>query len=215
MSWMERGRRRRPPLTRDQLLGIANYLTYGRIVVVVIVVLLLLGIHDENPLLLKKNLLFSWISTILITIAGISDAVDGHYARKYGVISSFGKFLDPLADKLLSMSVLIMLVALDRIAVWIVILLVARDVTITALRSMAVAEGIEISASWLGKRKTLIQTIALGFLAVHYPIPFLNLDPHVVGLSLIWVTLFVSLGSGFQYFWAFFSEILERKRKGS
>ena len=212
---MERHRRRRPPLTRDQLLGIANYLTYGRIVVVAIVVLLLLWINDQDPLLLKRNLLFSWISTILITLAGISDAVDGHYARKYGVVSSFGKFLDPLADKLLSISVLIMFVQLGRISAWIVVLFVARDVTITALRSMAVAEGIEISASWLGKRKTLIQTIALGFLSAHYPIPILNLDPHAIGLSLIWVTLFVSLGSGLHYFWAFFSEVLKRKKKST
>ncbi|MBI2500862.1 MAG: CDP-diacylglycerol--glycerol-3-phosphate 3-phosphatidyltransferase [Deltaproteobacteria bacterium] len=208
---MERTRARKP-LTTDQLLGIANYLTYGRIVIVIIVVFLMMMMNDHDPdrILMTKTL--SWICMVLVTIAGISDAVDGYYARKYGVVSSFGKFLDPLADKLLSMSVLIMLLSLGRVPAWIVVLLVARDVTITAVRSMAAAEGIEIAASWWGKRKTLIQTIALGFLLVHHQFYFLN--PHAVGMGLLWVTLFVSIGSALHYITGFFSEVLTRKKGG-
>ena len=204
------GRRRRRPLTKDQLLGIANYLTYGRIAAVPVVVLLAMGIHDGVAAGLRSNLIFSWAAMIVFTIAGISDAVDGTYARKYGVVSSFGKFLDPLADKLLSISVLIMLLSLHRIAAWIVVVLVAREVTITALRSMASAEEILISASSWGKRKTLLQSFALGALLVHYPVG--PLHAQAIGTVLIWLTLLISLGSGVHYIWSFFSTILVKKR---
>ncbi len=210
MPWMERRRSRRKPLTRDQLLGIANYLTYGRIAVIPIVLLLMKMM--QNPLHLKRNILLGWITMSLTTLAGISDVIDGYYARKYGVTSSFGKFLDPLADKLLTMSVLIMMIPLHRVAPWIVILLIARDVTITALRSMAAGEGIEIAASDWGKRKTLMQMIAIGFLLVHYPI-FGLLNPHRIGMALLGMTLAISLGSGLHYVWAFFGEVLVRQKQ--
>jgi CDP-diacylglycerol---glycerol-3-phosphate 3-phosphatidyltransferase len=96
---------------------------------------------------------------------------------------------------------------------WIVILLVVRDVTITGIRSMAAAEGIEIAASWWGKRKTLIQTIALAFLLVHFQFYFVN--PAVVGTILLWITLLVSLGSAVHYIGSFFGEVLEKKKTGS
>lgn len=201
-------RRRRKPFTRDQLLGIANYLTYARIAVVPVVLLLMSRIDDSAPL--SANIAFGWVSMILLTLAGFSDVVDGFYARRYGVTSSFGKLLDPLADKLLTISVMIMLLQMGRINVWFVVLLTARDVTITALRSMASAEGIEIAASGWGKKKTLMHMIALGFLQVHYPA--IGLDPQRIGTILIWFTLAISLGSGLHYIWAFFSEVLEKKR---
>lgn len=204
------GRRRRRKLTKDQLLGIANYLTYGRIATVPLVVLITMGINDARTAHLATNQFLSWLAMALFTIAGISDVVDGYYARKYGVVSSFGKFLDPLADKLLSISVLIMLLSLHRIAAWLVVVLVARDVTITALRSMASDEGILISASSWGKRKTLMQSFALGSLLIHYAVG--PLDAQAIGTVLIWLTLLISLGSGVHYVWSFFSEVLERKK---
>lgn len=209
MVFME-GRRRRRPLTRDQLLGIANYLTYSRIAMVPVVVLLMMGIDDTEPIRHALNVILSWCAMGAFTLAGLSDAVDGYYARKYGVVSSFGKFLDPLADKLLSMSALIMLLALQRIAPWIVILLVCRDVTITALRSMAADEGIVLSASDWGKRKTFLQSFAIGFLLVHYPVGPLKIQ--LIGEALVWLTLVISLGSGLHYIWAFFGEVLEKKK---
>src|SRR3989338_7877054 len=137
MSFMERRRRVRQPLTTDQLLGIANYLTYGRIALVPVVVLLMMGINDFSPHRIPSNNVLSWGSIACFTLAQLSDAVDGYYARKFGVVSAFGKFIDPLADKLLSMSVLIMLIPLNRIAAWMVVLLIAREVTVTALRGIA------------------------------------------------------------------------------
>lgn len=210
MSHMERRWRPRRPLTRDQLLGIANYLTYSRIAIVPVVVVLMAMIHDTDLRQVGLNRLLSWLTMGLFTVAQLSDAVDGYYARKYGVVSSFGKFIDPLADKLLSMSVLIMLVELGRIDAWMVVLLIAREVTVTALRGIAASEGIEISASEWGKKKTFLQSFALGALLVHYS--FWGIDSRFIGLVLIWGTLFVSVGSGIHYVFAFFREVLEKQR---
>ncbi|MBI2981753.1 MAG: CDP-diacylglycerol--glycerol-3-phosphate 3-phosphatidyltransferase [Deltaproteobacteria bacterium] len=208
MSWLER--RHRKPLTKDQLLGIANYLTYGRIAAVPVVLVLMSMINDLNTTRQEMNYFLSWLSMAFLTIAGISDVIDGYYARRYGVISSFGKFLDPLADKLLSMSVMIMMIPMHRINAWMVIVLIARDVTITALRSMASDEGLELSASGWGKKKMLMHMFALGFLLVHYPT--WGLDPHRIGTVLIWLTMALSLGSGIHYVWCFFGEVLEKNK---
>lgn len=209
MSFMERKWKPRKRLTTDQLLGIANYLTYGRIAMVPVVLILMAGINDFRPDRHAINLLLSWMAMALFVIAQISDVVDGIYARKYGVVSSFGKFLDPLADKLMSMSIVIMLIPLHRIAAWIVVVLIAREVTITALRGIAATEGIVLSASDWGKRKTIIQSIALGALLAHYP--FWKINPQTLGTYLIWATLLISTGSGVHYVWSFFRMVMKEE----
>lgn len=175
-----------------------------------IVVLLMMGINDFNLERYSLNRLLSWLAMAFFTVAMISDVIDGFYARKYGVVSSFGKFIDPLADKLLSMSVLIMLIPLKRIASWMVVLLIAREVTVTALRSIAASEGIEISASDWGKKKTVIQAFALGALMIHYP--SWGINPRAIGMVLIWLTLAISIGSGIHYVLTFFGEVLEKQK---
>lgn len=211
MPFMERRWKPRRPLTRDQLLGIANYLTYSRIAIVPVVVLLMMGIDDTVLHRLGWSRLLSWLAMFFFTVAQISDVVDGIYARKYGVISSFGKFIDPLADKLLSMSVLIMLIPLQRVAAWMVVLLIAREVTITAIRGVAASEGIEISASDWGKKKTLFQAFSLAALLIHYP--FWGIQPRSIGLVLLGITLLISVGSGIHYIVAFFSEVLHQEQR--
>jgi len=211
MSFIERKWRPRKRLTSDHLLGIANYLTYARIAIVPVVLVLMSGINDFRPDRQSVNLLLSWLSMALFTVAQISDVVDGYYARKYGVVSSFGKFVDPLADKLMSMSILIMLIPLHRIAAWIVVVLIAREVTITALRGIAASEGVEIAASDWGKKKTIIQSIALGGLLAHYP--FWRINPQMIGLYLIWATLVISTGSGVHYVWTFYREVVQEQKE--
>ncbi len=210
MAFMERRWRPRRPLTTDQLLGIANYLTYARIALVPIVVLIMMGLSDSAPRSLTWNKLLSWGAMLSFEIAQISDVVDGYYARKFGVISSFGKFLDPLADKLLSMSALIMLIPLHRIAAWVVVLLIARETIVTALRGMAASEGIEIAASDWGKKKTVIQSFAIGALLLHYPLWGINVRS--VGMVLLWLTVVISVGSGIHYVLTFFEEVLESQK---
>jgi CDP-diacylglycerol--glycerol-3-phosphate 3-phosphatidyltransferase len=210
-SFLERRWRPRKPLTTDQMLGIANYLTYARIALVPVVVLLLMGVQPYRIDRHSLNVFLSWAAMIFFVIAQISDVIDGIYARKYGVTGSFGKFLDPLADKLLSTAALIMLVDLGRVAAWVAILLIAREITITGLRAMAASEGLEMAASDWGKKKTIILSIALGCLLVHYP--FWGIDPQRLGTVILWVTLAVSMGSGVHYVWTFFRAVMEGSKK--
>jgi CDP-diacylglycerol--glycerol-3-phosphate 3-phosphatidyltransferase len=109
-----------------------------------------------------------------------------------------GKFLDPLADKILVSLTMIMLIPLGRIPVWMVIVIIAREIAVTGLRGMAVTEGIVIQASALGKYKTIFQSVALLGLCLHYP--YFNVDFHVVGMVFLWGALILTLWSGWDYF---------------
>jgi len=211
MAWMERRTRARKKLTREQLLGVANFITYGRIALVPVIVLLLMGINDFNLHRLPMNRFLSTLAMAIFTIASLSDVIDGYYARKYQVISSFGKFLDPLADKLLALPTLVIMISLGRVEAWIVVLLLVREVTVTALRGVAAAEGIEIAASSWGKKKTLLLSITIGALALHYP--FWHINPHKVGTFLLWLAVPLSLGSGLHYTYCFFAAVLKRQKK--
>jgi CDP-diacylglycerol---glycerol-3-phosphate 3-phosphatidyltransferase len=210
-SFLERRWRPRKPLTTDQLLGIANYLTYARIALVPIVVALLMGVQPYRLDRQSLNVFLSWTAMFFFVVAQISDVIDGYYARKYGVTSSFGKFIDPLADKLLSTAGLIMLVELGRVSAWVAILLIAREITITALRGVAASEGLVLAASDWGKKKTVILSVALGCLMVHYP--FWGMDPQRIGMALLWLTLAVSMGSGAHYVWTFFRTVMAGQSK--
>ncbi|OGP13698.1 MAG: CDP-diacylglycerol--glycerol-3-phosphate 3-phosphatidyltransferase [Deltaproteobacteria bacterium RIFCSPLOWO2_02_FULL_50_16] len=209
MSWLEK-RPKRPLTTREEFTGLPNYITYFRIFSVGILVLLIMLIQPERETL-RFNILVSWISMIIFVIAQTTDGVDGFVARKYNLTSTFGKFIDPLADKLLSLAVLVMLIPLARVEAWIVVVLISREMCITALRGIAASEGIVMSASQYGKQKTFLQSFAIGFLLVHYP--FLGIDPQLVGTILIWMTALLSLGSGVHYTWVTFKVIFAKKRK--
>jgi CDP-diacylglycerol--glycerol-3-phosphate 3-phosphatidyltransferase len=143
-------------------------------------------------------------------MAFITDILDGFYARKYGAVTVLGKFLDPLADKILVSSTLIMLMALDRIPAWVVILIVARELAITGLRSIAVSEGVVIQASSLGKYKTIFQSVATLGLCLHYE--YLKIDFHVVGMLFLWVALILTLWSGWAYLRQFNSVFFPENR---
>ena len=120
------------------------------------------------------------------------------FARKYGAETILGKFLDPLADKLLISVTMISLIPLSRIPAWVVILIIAREMAVTGLRGIAVSEGIVIQASILGKYKTIFQATALAGLCLHYE--YFNVDLHVVGMTFLWAALILTLWSGWDYF---------------
>ena len=212
MSWMERRRERRMErrLTKGQLLGWANYLTYGRIATIPVFLLLLSFIAPANRSPTQWDIWLSWITTILFVLSALTDVVDGVIARRHGTTSVYGKFLDPLADKLFTTAILIMLIPLQRVSAWITVILICREILVTAVRAMAAAEDIVIAASVWGKRKTVLEHFALGALLIYYP--FWGINPHLIGLVLIWITVIISLGSGGHYVYSFFREIFARHR---
>ena len=105
-----------------------------------------------------------WVALGIFIAASLTDMLDGKIARKYNLVTNFGKFMDPLADKLLVCSALIALSDLNRIPAWIVIVIIARDFIISGFRLIAAEKGIVIAAGWWGKIKTTVQMIMVGFL---------------------------------------------------
>jgi CDP-diacylglycerol--glycerol-3-phosphate 3-phosphatidyltransferase len=140
----------------------------------------------------------SFLAALFFGLAAITDLLDGFYARRHKKITSLGKFLDPLADKLLISATMIMLITLNRIPVWVVILIIAREMAVTGLRGIAVVEGIVIEASSLGKYKTIFQLVSLICLSLHYE--YLGADLHAVGMTFLWVALILTMWSGWSYF---------------
>ena len=144
----------------------------------------------------------SFLAALFFTVAFITDFLDGYFARKYGAVTTLGKFLDPLADKILVSMTLIMLIPIDRVPAWIVVIIVAREIAVTGLRNAAVTEGIVIQASILGKYKTFFQAMATIALCLHYE--YFGVDLHTVGMVLLWFALILTLLSGWAYFKAFY-----------
>ncbi|ADR19569.1 CDP-diacylglycerol--glycerol-3-phosphate 3-phosphatidyltransferase [Calditerrivibrio nitroreducens] len=144
------------------------------------------------------------IATILFVIASITDYIDGYLARKYEIITDFGKILDPVADKILVASCMIVLVELNRLAGWIVILMLSRDFVVGALRNFAASKGVVIAAGFSGKLKTVLQMVAIGCLI--FKRPLFSLDTFFMGKILIYIALFVSLYSCVVYYFEFFNK---------
>jgi CDP-diacylglycerol--glycerol-3-phosphate 3-phosphatidyltransferase len=206
---------------KQEFFNLPNMLTMFRILVIPVV---LVFIYYES----RVN---SFIAACLFAAASITDFFDGWLARRKGLITVLGKFLDPLADKLIVTSVLVMLVPLGRIPAWVVVLLLARELAITGLRGIAVTEGMVIAASQGGKWKTAFQLTGILGLLIHYPYPIAVISPflhnlvagtwlhqllanfgipvrpwvdfHIVGLWLIYLSLFFSIFSAAQYFLRF------------
>ena len=148
--------------------------------------------------------LASFLAALFFSLASLTDLLDGYIARQQKSETAVGKLLDPLADKLLINSALIMLIALGRIPAWVVVLIVGREVAVTGLRGIASVEGLVIAASRWGKAKTILQSSALIGLMLHYE--YLGIDFHSLGMIILWVALMITLWSGFDYFIKFYRE---------
>lgn len=159
--------------------------------------------------LLFPGRLGSFLAALFFSLAFITDFLDGYLARKYGTVTALGKFLDPLADKILVCMTLIMLIPLDRAPAWMVVIIVAREIAVTGLRSAAVTEGILIQANKLGKYKTFFQALATIALCLHYR--YLGVSLHSVGIVLLWFALILTVLSGWAYFQAFYGVFFPQK----
>ena len=182
---------------RGQMTDLPNVVTMARVLIVPGV---LYFIDNFSPVR-------SFVAACLYLIASVGDGLDGYLARSRGQVSVLGKFLDPLADKLMVTAVLVFLAAMGRATAWVVVVLIARDLCITGLRSIASSEGVVIAASPGGKIKTALQLVAISMLLIHFSYPVLGLgvsvDYQVAGSVLLYVSLVVSLASGVEYVWGF------------
>lgn len=138
------------------------------------------------------------LATIIFIIAASTDGLDGYIARKWRLITNLGKFLDPLADKLLVTAALISLVEMQRLGAWIAIIIISREFAVTGLRLIAAADGNVIAASKLGKLKTVTQIVAIVLLMLNnFPFSFIDLP---VSQWMIWLAVFITIISGVDYF---------------
>jgi len=216
------------PPPHPALKNLPNWLTLMRVVAVPVVVGIMLFIWPDYPVLRadesieswwkdililvnpdgQKNEILSFIAGFIFVIASLTDLLDGYLARKWDVVSNLGKMLDPLADKLMVMSAMIMLVPLGRLPAWMVVVVMAREISVTALRAIAAAEGkMVIEASALGKYKTVFQLIAISGLLFHFHNPYLNADLHNLGAVMFLVALFFTVWSGIDYFYKYWTAV--------
>jgi CDP-diacylglycerol--glycerol-3-phosphate 3-phosphatidyltransferase len=145
--------------------------------------------------------LVAWV----FIVAALTDLLDGWLARRGRQVTSIGKLLDPLADKLLASTALIVLLAMGRIpiwATWMVVVIVGRELAVTGLRGLASARGQVMAASWFGKVKTLSQNVAIGALLFHYPTA--GLPAHTIGMGFLALATALTLTSGYLYFREYF-----------
>jgi len=201
--------RRRRTLWEDAR-NIPNLLTFARILMIPIVLVLL----DRGA---PRDCF--WAASVY-ALAAITDMLDGWLARRQGLVSVLGKFLDPLADKLIVASTLVWLVPMGRISAWAVVLLISREITITALRSIASTEGLIIAAGDGGKVKTALQMIGIVCLIIGYPYSLTygfdlgRVDLVHVGRLLIYLSLGFSIVSAAKYL-GLFIDAIDAKNKAA
>ncbi len=169
-------------------MNLANRITLARIVLVP-VFLLILSVKIKYGQFLAAG---------VFILAASTDGLDGYFARKRNQVTKLGKFMDPLADKLLISAALISLVELGKISAWVASVIIGREFAVTGLRAIAAADGVVISASKLGKAKTISQIIAIVFLFIH-DFPF-NLWNIPFGKLAMGVAVFFTIWSGLDYF---------------
>ncbi len=178
-------------LSRGQIKKILihpNSLTLFRVAAVPIIVILLLS----------PNKFYSFIAALIFSAAAITDFLDGFFARQKGLVSNFGKVMDPIADKVLVSTSFIMLSALGWIPAWIVCIIIGREIAVTGLRSIIAQKGKDLSASSLGKYKTGFQIAAIIPLMIHFQ--HFTIDFHAIGTIFLWIALILTVWSGANYF---------------
>ena len=165
-----------------------NFMTISRIIIVPLIMLLLMS----------EARLTSFCAALLFSIASITDYFDGYLARSRGLVTRLGKILDPLADKLLVASTLVMLVNLHFMPGWIACIIIGRELAVTGLRCVLIENGQDVAASWLGKYKTGFQIAAIIPLTIHYP--YFTINFQGIGMVLLYGALIFTLWSGADYF---------------
>lgn len=183
-------------------MNIPNQITISRILLIpVFMVIMLAGFDWGTMTLFGADMpVTHFVGGLIFIFASLTDWVDGYYARKYNLVTTFGKFLDPLADKLLVSAALIILVELGFAASWIVIIIISREFAVTGLRLVLAGEGEVVAAGNLGKIKTTAQILAIAALLLHNTIFTLIGLPF--GEIMLYIALIFTVWSGWDYFYA-------------
>ncbi len=176
--------------------NLPNFLTVVRILLIPVFVVLF---SDPTP---DRSL----AASIVFVVAAVTDLLDGYLARRHSQVTRLGRLLDPIADKLLVLSGLILLVQFDRVAAIVAILIIAREVAVTGVRAIAANQGIVLEAETTGKYKMVVQVIAIVFLLLEDGVLPAAWYPHEVGTGLLYVALALALYSGNRYLWSFWQQ---------
>ncbi|MBS4194055.1 CDP-diacylglycerol--glycerol-3-phosphate 3-phosphatidyltransferase [Lederbergia citri] len=182
-------------------MNLPNKITVARVILIPIFLILMLVPFNWGIISLPGTELelSHFIGALIFILASVTDWVDGYYARKYNLVTNLGKFLDPLADKLLVSAALIVLVEMHLAPSWIVIIIISREFAVTGLRMILSGTGEVVAAAMLGKIKTWAQIIAISLLLLH------NVFFEAIGIPLddiaLWVALIFTVWSGYEYFY--------------
>jgi CDP-diacylglycerol--glycerol-3-phosphate 3-phosphatidyltransferase len=182
---------------RPSIWNLPNILTLLRIAAIPLMVVLLMSPSRDAGF---------WAAAVFAA-ASVTDWLDGYLARRMGIVTVFGKFLDPIADKLIVMAALIMILPFARVPAWMVLVILGREIIITGLRGIASSEGIVIAASDLGKFKTIFQIVAIIALLLHYDYywffsirhELVYVNMHNVGMFYLWIATVITIWSGADY----------------
>ncbi len=183
-------------LYRQQIMTLPNGLTILRVIAIPFILVMLFSPGQIHRV----------FTALLFFAAAITDTLDGYLARRRGLVTTLGKFLDPLADKLLIVTALIALIPARDIPFWMVIIIVGREIAVTGLRGVAASQNIVISASQWGKYKTFFEGTAIFFFIMAGKGASFNL--YWVGTGLLWVALFLAVISAVDYFKRFLKAII-------
>jgi len=181
-------------------LNLPNFLTLVRILLIPVFVVIFLAPTPDRSLL----------AAVIFTVAAVTNLLDGYIARRTGQVTKLGKLLDPLADKLLVLSALILLVNIDRVSAVVALLIIARELAVTGIRAIAAGERLIIAAEVTGKYKMALQVIAIVLLILEGTGLAELGNLHLAGTGTLYLSLVLGYISGGQYVWSFWKQVVAK-----
>lgn len=181
-------------------LNLPNFLTFVRILLIPVFVVIFLAPTPDRSLL----------AAVVFAVAAVTDLLDGYIARRTGQVTKLGKLLDPIADKLLVLSALILLVNIDRVSAVVALLIIARELAVTGIRAIAAGEHLIIAAEVTGKYKMALQVIAIVLLILEGTGMAELGNLHLAGTATLYLSLVLGYISGGQYIWSFWKQVVAK-----
>lgn len=181
-------------------LNLPNILTLGRIFLIPVFVIVFMAPTPDRSLL----------AAVIFTVAAVTDLLDGYIARRTGQVTKLGKLLDPIADKMLVLSALILLVNIDRVSALVALLIIARELAVTGIRAIAAGERLIIAAETTGKYKMALQVVAIVLLILEGTGMAELGNMHLAGTVTLYLSLVLGYISGGQYVWSFWRQVVAK-----